>query len=442
MPTESRAARFLKSSLLATTKTFTPRASAPVVFLLLLFLQPETAAADFDPVHWRFYKPVEVTAATGGAYFRLSIDGETFHRSQASLADLRLIDQQGREVPFALFEERETTTEEIYAPKIFNKAVLPRRYSTLTLDLEKEVANNTLTLKTKSQNFKRRVEVAGSHDGKQWFVLKDDAYIFDFSGEQKVQLTTVKYPENRYRYLQVKVWNGGEPPLQLEGASLSFVTTTTPARVTRPSTILSREEDPKLKASVCVLDLGYQNLPSDLLTIETPEENFSRLVEVQGSNDLKSWQNQAQSEFYRFRTARYAVEKKTLRFPEGRHRYLKVVVYNHDDPPLKLTGFEVRGIEKRIIFRLEPGRQCALHYGNPAAHAPRYDIERVKSYLTVEALPKAQLGAEQENRDYRPAGPERPWTETQPILFWGVLILLVGGLGTYIVRLMTRVKTS
>jgi hypothetical protein len=66
----------------------------------------------------------------------------------------------------------------------------------------------------------------------------------------------------------------------------------------------------------------------------------------------------------------------------------------------------------------------------------------VKSYLSLDSLPTARLGGESENRDYRPIGPKRPWTETQPILFWAVLILLVTGLGSYILRLMTKMKTA
>jgi hypothetical protein len=412
------------------------------VLALVLLLYADLLMADFKRSDWQFSKPLKTDAAQSSGYSRFSLDGQAFHHSLTSLADLRIIDDLGKEVSYALLEERESTTQEQYSPKIFNRAVLPGKYSTLTLDLEKEIANNTLTLKTKSRNFKRRVEIAGSSDGKQWFVLKDDAYIFDFSGEQKVQLTTVKYSETRYRYLQVKVWNGPEPPLELEGASLSRVTTITPRRVTRASTHLSREEDPKLKATVCVLDLSYQNLPSDFLILETPEENFSRLVEVQGSNDQKIWQTQAQSEFYRFRTAKYSVEKKTLLYPEARHRYLKVIVYNHDDPPLKLGAFEVQGIEKHLIFQFDRSRQYSLYYGNANAQAPQYDIQRVKNYLSVDSLPRALLEGQKDNHDYRPRGRKRPWTETQPVLFWGVLILLVAGLGTYIVRLMTKVKTA
>jgi len=413
-------------------------ASAAVALLLS---GSSVIRADFHKSDWRFSKPIHAEASQT-PYLRFSLDGPTFDHSLTSLGDLRIVDGQGGETAYSLHEERERITEERYNPKVFNRSVLPGKYSVMTLDLERDLPTNSLTLVTKSKNFKRRVEIAGSSEDKTWLVLKSDAYIFDFSGDQKVQLTTIKYPESRYRFLQVKVWNLREPPLELDGASISLITVITPKRLSRASTLFSRDEDGKKKATVCVLDLRYKNIPSDFLVLDTPEQNFSRPVEVQGSNDLKEWQSLVQSDFYRFRTEKYSVEKETIRYPDARFRYLKLIVYNHDDPPLKLKGLEVWGIDKDAIFKYESGRQYALFYGNARARQPEYDIERLKGYLAVDSLSRALLGEEQANPDFRPPRDERPWTETRPVLFWGVLLLLVGGLGTYIVRLMTKVKTA
>jgi hypothetical protein len=399
------------------------------------------AFADFTRSEWQFSKPVETTISNDG-YLRVSVDGEVYRRSQRSLADLRLVDDLGKETPYSIYAQRESTTVESYEPKIFNRALLPGAYSTLTLDLEQEAESNTLVLKTSSRNFKRRVEIAGSNDRKQWLVLKSDGYIFDFSGDQKIHLTTIKYPDSKYRYLQIKVWNGKEEPLTIEGARLSRVKTTPARRAIRSVRLRSREEDAKLRTTICILDLNYENLPADFLTINTPEENFSRMVEIQASNDLKIWESLQQGDLYRFRTEKYSVEKKTLHFPEMRCRYVKLFIYNHDDPPLKLAAFEVQGVEEDLVCRTQPGRSYSLYYGNPRTHAPRYDFERLKNYLSLETIATVRLGNEIENGSFRPSSPKRPWTERQPVLFWGVLVLMVFGLGAYIVRLMMKVKTA
>ncbi len=414
-----------------------------VSVLSALICGPLVISADFRKMEWEFLKKIEAqTLAAQGSYYRVLLDGETYNHSQRSLADLRLIDDRGQEVAYTIFVQRDSVKEEEYSPRIFNNSVLRNAYSVVALDLGRSVSNNKLTLLTSSHNFRRRVEIAGSNNARQWFVLKDDAFIFDFSGEQKIQLTTVNYPENQYRFLQVKVWNHREPPLALDGAKLFFFNTTTAQRVVRPSQLLSHEQDKKLKRTIWILDLRYRHLPVDFLGIETSERNFFRAVELHGSNDFDHWERQENGELYCFRTEKYSVEKKTLRFPEMRFRYLKLVVYNHDDPPLELGGFEVQGVDQELIFQAQSGREYFLYFGNPLAGSPQYDIERMKSYLSIEALPTGRLGVEQMNSLYRPIKPKRPWTETQPLLFWGSLVLMVLGLGTYIVRLIGRVKVD
>jgi hypothetical protein len=409
--------------------------------LVLTVLCCSSSQADFRKSDWEFYKGVEMSSTAAG-YICLPLDGEVYDHSRLSLSDLRLLDDQQREVPYAFFEAKEVTTEERRNARLFNKALVPKAYSTVTLDLGEEVYNNKLIVKTKSQNFKRRLEISGGPDGRKWFVLRDNAYIFDFSGDQKIQLTTVQYPENNYRYLQIKVWNGSESPLELEGAEVFLIKTKTPERILLPNRPISREEDPKLKATVCLLDLNYRNLPCDFLVLETPEENFSRFVEIHGSNDLKSWQRHLQSEFYRFKTSKYDVEKKSFRFPQARDRYLKVIVYNYDDPPLRLGNVESRGIVQDLIFQAESNRQYFLYYGNEQAPAPLYDMERVKNYLNIETLARVKLSGENLNREFIPKTLQRPWSERWPVLFWGILVFLVLVLGAYIVQLMKKVKAA
>jgi len=143
--------------------SLTQRRSVPICFwvfiFLLLVLCTSSAQADFRKSDWQFFKAIDMNSARAGGYLRFSLDGDVFHQSRLSLADLRILDDQQKEVPYALFEPRETTSEEQYTPRMFNQAVLPKAYSTLTLDLGQETYNNKLVLKTRSKNFKRRVEI-------------------------------------------------------------------------------------------------------------------------------------------------------------------------------------------------------------------------------------------------------------------------------------------
>ena len=409
--------------------------------VLATSLSPVAARTDFQKREWKFLKPVNTFILADSSYIRIPLDPETYDHSQWSLADLRLADDGQNEIPYVLYEHQAKTEEEAYSPKFYNLSVRPEAYSIFTLDLGKEAPNNKLMIKTGSKDFKRRVEISGSPEGRNWLLVKKDAYIFDFRGGENIQLTTVHYPENHYRFLQVKVWNGKDDPLELQGATVYLTKVTQSKRVPRAYQLISREEDAKPRTTVCLLDLKYQNIPFDLLQVETPEENFSRLIEIWVSQEGKEWQRQAQSEFYRFRVSHFSSEKKTFTFPEARKRYMKVVIYNQDDPPLHLTSFEIQGVEKDIIFQPRSGQQYRLYYGNPRGAAPHYDLARLSAYLPLEDLQQVGLGSEAVNPEYAPLPPWKPWTERYPVFFWTILVFLVVSLGVYVVRLMLAAKT-
>lgn len=396
--------------------------------------------ASFKQSAWKYMKPVEAPAGLPPGFCRFPLDGEVYARSQSSLGDQRILDSQGREIPFALHEDRESSTEEEFQPHLYNQASQPGKYSTLSLDLGKTLPSNKLVLDTLSRNFKRRVEIEGSPDGRGWLVIKNNAYIFDFTGEQKVQLTELVYPESHYRYLRLKIWDQGEASLKIQGVRCFLTKTHTPQRVVRNALLVSRQEDSQLKATILLFDLHYENTPIDLITLATPEENFSRGVGIQGSNNQKEWRNLLQSEFYRFRAARYEVEKLSLRVSEARCRYIKVLIYNYDDSPLQANKVEFQGVEKELVFNASEKSPFWLYYGNPRAVAPRYDFEKTASYIKLDQIPALKLGGEKINPGYVPPGPEGPWTETHPFLFWAVLVMLVVGLGVYILHLMTKTK--
>jgi hypothetical protein len=411
-----------------------------LVILSVIFFTMGTAPgkADAGKADWRYYKNIHSSNGSFIGFSSLPLDGQVYAKTRLDLGDVRIFGGQGQEIAFALHEDRETTTDEEFRPRIYNQAQLPGQYSTVSLDLGKTLLTNKMLLETPNRNFKRRVEIEGSMEGRQWLTIKNNAYIFDFTGDQKIQLTEIRYPESNYRHLRVKIWDMGEGPLKIQGVRFFLSKTHTPRRATRDCTLLSRQEDPELKATIFRYDLRHENLPFDILSLQTPEENYSRLVEIQGSNDQKEWRRLAQSELYRFRAARYEVEKESLRFPEARCRFVKLLIYNYDDAPLRVTQVDFQGVEKELIFKAEAGNSYTLYYGNPETNFPRYDLIKTANYLNPEQLPALKVSGETLNPGYVPRHRQIPWTEAHPVFFWSGLVLLALGLGGAIVRLMMK----
>lgn len=90
--------------------------------------------------------------------------------------------------------------------------------------------------------------------------------------------------------------------------------------------------------SLFMLDLGERGFFNNRLTINTPSINFRRKVEIEGSDDRKVWYK-VKSEGYIFDFSQeYKARHTTLNYPENHYRYLKVIIWDYNEKPLKITG--------------------------------------------------------------------------------------------------------
>ena len=93
----------------------------------------------------------------------------------------------------------------------------------LVLDLGRlGFPTNRISLTTSQENFYRRVKLEGSQDNQLWTVLRnsDNLYVFNtpkFVGSQ----LSISYPESRFRYFRLTVFNEDDPPLPVTGAQAS-----------------------------------------------------------------------------------------------------------------------------------------------------------------------------------------------------------------------------
>jgi hypothetical protein len=94
-----------------------------------------------------------------------------------------------------------------------------------------------------------------------------------------------------------------------------------------------------------IVDVGASGVFHNSVTIDTTSENFRRVVEVQGSDDEKSWRTlNANGQIFDFtvRDPRYVnVKETTVFYPEATFRYLRVVVYDRGDAALRINNVRI-----------------------------------------------------------------------------------------------------
>jgi hypothetical protein len=122
------------------------------------------------------------------------------------------------------------------------------------------------------------------------------------------------------------------------------------------------------------------------------------------------------------------------------HKTIKVIIYNGDDPPLKLTSARLQQLERRIYFDAPGSGEMTLYYGDDKLEPPVYDY--AKLFLLARDAAPAQLGGEAANTAFTGRPDERPWTERHPAVLWIAIVAAVLVLGAIALRSMKSASST
>jgi hypothetical protein len=400
--------------------------------------------ADFTIQDWRYVKAIQLPSILPeGGLAAIAPDVEVFGQSAPGLVDLRVVENGETEVPFQVLEERGARQQGLLPATVRDLGFVPGEHTSFVVAVSQSGArHNEVEVRTSSRNFQRMAQVEGSTDGETWTVLREGARIFDFTLTDPsftTRNTRISYSESTARYLRVRILNQQEEPLNITGASV-FSVRDKPDRETRyPADIIGRDEDAQLRATVLNVDLRVNGLPTSRLRVDTAQVNFYRRVFLDTSRDGETWETISTSgELFSYDTPKFVGGQLTVTYPETTGRYIRLTVYNEDNPPLDIEGLEVFGVSRKLLFPARPGAAYQLYYGNTDARSPSYDLARFLPYLETEGLPQGTLGAQMDNTAFEI--PREPWSERLPWLIPAMVALAAVVVGILLLGVLRQAK--
>jgi hypothetical protein len=406
---------------------------------LIVALAASPLLAAFDPAPWQYRAEIHVIERGRLAVFAL--DRGLYSRMRAGLADLRIVRQEsGEEIPYVI-ETREGTFEELTcAPVIQNRSAIAEPAVQFTLDLggcRGSRRHSRVLLSTPESNFRQRVKIETSDDNRFWAAVRDDAYIFDFTqNDRKLSVLSVDYPVSTRRYVRVTV-HGWTNPASISGASTAYRSERPAEYYVIDAVTPGRREDLESRSSVLTLDLGQSGLPHNRIRVEVESTNFHRAVEVEASADARSWTRVTQATIFRVSNE----ESLAVTFEERHDRYLRLRIFNGDNRPVPVPRVVIETPRQLVKFPAPNGGAYWLYYGNPIARVPVYDLAAILSRQDPPPETSPMVQAWQNNPGYRPpATPSKPWSEQYPAALYIALTAAVIIMGVVTIRFLRKIR--
>ena len=395
-----------------------------LILIASILIFPSMCLGAFDVAQWKYYKDISINSV-GSNLIKITLDDEIFSGSNKNLSDVRIVGGGGKETPFKIVSGKQETKTISHSLKMINNSFVSGQYSSVIMDLgEKGKLTNNLKVATTSENFQRNVTVYGSDDMSNWNILRDKAYIYDYTdrkGNFKSQNTGVSFPESAFRYLKLEISDENNSPVKINSVTASQNIDEKNREAERHPQFSSSENALRQSTEI-IADLGLQGVPMNRLLLRSDDANFNRGVLIFSSKDKNDWKLLGQGYIFRYNTPKFSGENLQLNFTETNDRYLKIEVLNKDDAPLTFKDVTTYSIYREIIFQGEKNKNYQIFYGNQKANYAEYDLDKYFQYLDVNSAQNRTLSAQKDNVSYVPEiEPVKPLSERIPYLFPTVL---------------------
>jgi hypothetical protein len=367
------------------------------------------AATGVQPEDFRWERTLE-GARSGHLTFRP--DGPMYEHSRRDLSDLRLLDDDGRQVPWRMLPPAPHAGVKEVAP--LNAGRRGRGFvALLDLGRRRVVRNRAELVLADNRQFVGRVVVFGSDDRRR-FTRLSSTQVWNLRGATAASSTTLVFPRTDHRFLRLE--GTGVPIPATVGV---FNETAAPRLEPVDADVTVTERD---GATEVTIDVGHANMPVDVLRFVTTTRRFDRELAIESSNGGRF------AAFGEDRILRLGGARKLEADLAARAARLRVTIDNGDDEPLRNLRVEALTRPRPIVVESGYRPPFRVLYGNRRIGAPEYDFARVPR-AELRPLAAGMLTAERPNPSFQPPEDTRSFFERNDWLVEAALALVALAVG-------------
>jgi len=389
-----------------------------------------TFAAALTPLPWRKW-PCSVAISTGRGVVSLNVPLAVDNRALRDLADLRIVDERGSEIPFVLAIHRGTAGARWRETVVDDYGFVPGKYTNAIADAGSPPAHDftALEISTPNQHFATNVTVLASDDRRTWRIIRNSAPLFNYQDVNLGSNLRIAFPSQHSRWYRVRILDAHDA-FPIDGMRLATDSATLP-ELQRYTTTGQRGRQHGT-ATIVTIDTRIANLPVSLIRLDTATANFSRDVALEKSGDGLNWSPVGEARLERTPGG----DRRTMPIDEAQARYWRVTIENGNDAPLARPAAELWGAPRHVVFSARPEHHYRMLFGNRSAQPPLYDFARTQNPVALENPRPVSAGPVLPNVVPAPA-PAVPWSESHPWLLWSALVAAIGTIGGLAARALT-----
>lgn len=342
--------------------------------------------------------------------------------SELSLADFRIYDADGNQVPYQVPSPAYDGVQSRFTPyTILSRNVVPKQKTSIVVEVPKAESTD-ITLRIANAEVTKKFSISGSDDQKSWFGLVNQRELSEITNESSTEeFKIISLPRNKYRYIRFDIDDKKTLPLNvLEVGDLIFVGAGQPRfEILKPK--ITSENLAEHKVTVVHAVFDHAQLVSEFRFDIAAPNHYNRSVDmyVQVPYRYKKKNGIREQNMYSFTLSS---EHENRFFEPFFEKDFYFRIENRDNPPLNIKNIEFRQKLQWVVADLNAGENYTVTTGNPKLAAPDYDLAYGEDKLHGD-LPEARI-VEISHTDRSGTGKDSPKSLWQrPWFLWTCIVI-------------------
>ena len=298
------------------------------------------------------------------SFYSIGINPLIVAKCKPGLADLRIHDNNGKIVPYYIQPQQTVFKESSFVElPILNSARGADKQTYFTIQNTSDKIVNELILQIKNTDAGRLVTISGSDDNDKFYVITENIYLQNVTGEEGAGMQSISFPPSRYKYFRVTILGKDVLPVNITRAGFNIDNNVVGKYEKIPKPFI-RQVDSSDKNSYITIGLSEKFQSDKLDLLIKGAKYYKRNIEIRDGKDKNG-------ESYYFTISPDNISSLLVHFKTN---LLLLVIHNDDNPPLQITGVDLWQLSTSVVAYLEKGKKYSLLFGDNNATAPGYDI--------------------------------------------------------------------
>jgi hypothetical protein len=309
------------------------------------------------------------------SFYKIVLPPQINAKTQISHFDLRIEDEQKKEVAYLIEQEQANFIEKnfIEFPILF-KTKEKDKQTHIKIENISGSPINDLLLITANMQAKRIVNISGSNNLNEWFIIKENVWLDNyFKANSNTVIQSISLPSVNYKYFQITILGEDILPVNIIKTGIYKENYAKGKYATIPNPLIKQIDSADKKSYVQLsFDESY--------TVD------KLIIEIEGPKFFKRWINIFSGKFVNSKfpySANLSTGVNELFLSGFKSKDILLQINNEDNQPLKIKSVQAFQLQNYLVSYLEKGKKYNLLFGDSFAVKPNYDLDLFKDSIGV-----------------------------------------------------------